>query len=556
MKIHWLPDGLHFLVLPESGRESVHDQRYRKFHSAFRQLVFNGEGVLCVLLIDLISLYLIATTVYAFYWGVHIRVLNSSNYARVLLMLTVAVCFYIFGYTMELNSSSQSQILFWNLVEYIGIPFVSALWLTTALMYTGHFTHHKKLWLAAIFIIPAITLILRFTNDSSHWYFASVGFSEAYGRLIFIKKAGLWQYVQAFHSMLMIFVSMGLFIRDSIKSEEKQNRKILLMAVAAVFAVAGLILSLLKPFGPVIDYMALCLPVTCVTVILAIARYDLLEIKAIARNMAFDSGYDAILLLNRQNKVLDYNIGAKQLCEQLHIRLDNGYLAALFEGAPELLKGLENTEQSIVKLNIHAEDRYFDIITKSIRDHHITHGWIKTIRDVTETCQLNAELKRLALTDELSGLNNRRAFFRFGKERLPEFNAGGKESYLLMMDLDHFKNINDQYGHPAGDLVIRDFSRILKIHFGAEGLTARFGGEEFAVLHSGLSDTEMMQYLTVFLTAAAKHIYHFQDSRFHVTVSIGAVKWQSGQTLENALNRADKALYQSKERGRNCITLL
>lgn len=545
-----------FLLCRSPAGESVHNLSLQKFHSSFQQPVFDSEGVLCVLLIDFVGFYLIATTVYAFYWGVHIRVLNSSNYARVLLMLTVAVCFYIFGYAMELNSSSRSQILFWNLAEYIGIPFVAALWLTTALMYTGHFIHHKKLWLAVIFIIPIITLILRFTNDSHHLYFAAVSFSEAYGRLVFIKKAGLWQYVQTFHSMLMIFIAMGLFIRDSIKSEEKQNRKILLMAAASVFAVAGLILSLLKPFGPGIDYMALCLPVTCVTVILAIARYDLLEIKAIARNMAFDSGYDAILLLNRQNKVLDYNISAKQLCEQLRIRLDNGYLAALFKEAPELLKGLENTEQAVVKLNVHAEERYFDIITKSIRDHHVTHGWIKTIRDVTETYQLNAELKKLALTDELSGLNNRRAFFQLGKEWLPEFNAGGKESYLLMLDLDHFKNVNDKYGHPAGDLAIRDFSRILKGHFGAEGLTSRFGGEEFAVLQPGMSDTKMMQALTAFLTAAEQHVYHFQDSRFRVTVSIGATKWQSGQTLENALNRADKALYQSKERGRNCITFL
>lgn len=497
-----------------------------------------------------------ATTVYAFYWGVHIRVLNSSNFARVLLMLSVAVCFYIFGYIMELNASSSSQILFWNLVEYIGIPFISALWLTAALMYTGNLIRHKKLWLAAIFIIPGITLILRFTNDSHHLYYAATSFSAAYGRLIFIKEAGPWQYVQTFHSMLMIFLSMGLFIHDSIISENRQKRKIQLMTVASLFAAAGLILSLIKPFGSVIDYMALCLPITCVTVILAIARYDLLEIKAVARNMAFNSGRDAILLLNRQNKVLDYNTSAKQLCEQLHIQLDNGYLDSLFKETPELLNNLEHTEQAVVKLDVHDEERYFDIITKSIRDHHITRGWIKTIRDITETYQLNAELKKLALTDELSGLNNRRAFFQFGKERLPEFSAGAKEPYLLMLDLDHFKNINDQYGHPAGDQAIRDFSRIMKRNFGDSGMIARFGGEEFAILYPGLNDFEMMQALTAFLTVAEQHIYCYQDCRFHLTVSIGAAKWQSGQTLETALSRADKALYLSKGRGRNCITFL
>lgn len=507
-------------------------------------------------LINLVALYLMSMAVVAVIWGVHIRTLNGSNYARILLLLCIAVCFYILGYTMELNSSSPPQIEFWNYIEYIGIPFISALWLTSALMYTGHFIRYKKILLLAIYVIPAITMLLRFTNYYHHLYFSSVSYVEEYGRLIFIKNPGPWMYVQTIHSMLMVLVAMGLFVSDSVRSEEKHRGKIVLTIAASTFAVAGLILSQIRPFGFTIDYMALCLPVTCVMVILAISWYDLLETKAIARNKAFQAGSDAILLLNRQNKVLDYNSSAKQLFEQINIRLDNGYLTALFSRVPDLLESLEKEEPSVLKLCVHAEERYFDVTTKNIDDHSTSRGWMKTIRDVTEIYRLNEELKKQALTDELSMLGNRRAFMQIGKEWILKSDETGSTLHLLMLDLDHFKNVNDQYGHPAGDLVIRDFSRILKSHFGTDSLVARLGGEEFGILHEGFNDEEMMQSLNTLLTNIEQYTYRYRNHQFHVTVSIGVTKKQSDQTLEGMMSRADKALYQSKDQGRNCVTSL
>lgn len=497
-----------------------------------------------------------SATVAAVFWGVLVRTLNGSNYSRTILLLCIAICFYIFGYTLELNSASQAQILFWNHVEYIGIPFVSALWLTTALLYTGHFIRHKNALLAAIYVIPIITLVLRFSNTDHHLYFASVSYVEKYGRLLLIKKAGPWFYVQLIHSMLMILVAMGLFVQESVTNQEKQKGKVLLTIAASAVAVTGLILSVAKPFGLSLDYMACCLPVTCVMLILAISRYDLLEAKSIGRNRAFEASGEAILLINRQNKVLDYNGSAKRLFEQLDVRMDNGYLATLFSRMPDLLDGLEKTEMSVVKLHVNGRKRYYDITTKNIDDRNILHGWIKTIRDVTEIYQLNEELKRQAMTDELSTLNNRRAFIQIGQERVLECDRTGSPLHLFMMDLDHFKDVNDQYGHPAGDVVIRDFGQILKFHFGADSLIARLGGEEFAVLHTGFSDPQVLQMSNSLLTKTAQYRYSYRSNQFHVTVSVGVTKKRPEQTLESMMRRADKALYLSKDRGRNCLTVL
>ncbi len=490
------------------------------------------------------------------FWAARVRTLNGSTYSKAVLLLCFAVCFYILGYAMEINVSTPEQILFWNGVQYLGIPFVSALWLTTALMYTGHFFRHKALLSAAIFIIPVITLVLRFTNEFHLLYFQSLTVVESLGGLYLVKTAGPWMYVQLIHSMLMILVAMGLFIADAVRNEERFRGKALLTIVASIFAISGLILTQAKPGGLYVDYMALCLPTTSVLIIFAIARYDLLETKSATRSRVFELGDDAILLVNQQYKVLDYNKSAEKLFDKIGIHLETDYLPSLFKEHPALLEALKKTAPSVVELQQNAGGHYYDITTKRIDEKNELRGWIKTIHDATEIHQLNEELKRIAMTDELSVLSNRRAFINLGRERVEASNEKNSTLYLAMMDLDHFKNVNDRYGHAAGDLVIHKFGRMLKDHFPEDCLVARLGGEEFAVLCGEKTDDEISCLLDTFLLKAEKHAYAYRNDRFHVTVSIGMTKKEYGQTLEHMMRKADEALYRSKDLGRNRLTVL
>lgn len=509
-----------------------------------------------MLCVSLIRIYLLCVTMFVVVFAVRVRTLNNTDYTKTAIMLCLAVCFYILGYTLELGAQSPDQILFWNRIEYLGIPFVSALWLKTTLKYVGTYDRHKKLYFLAIFIIPLITLVLRMTNEYHHLYFASVDFARAFGGLLFVKKSGPWMYVQMVHSSTMIFMSMGLFTVDSARREERASGKIFLIAAASFFAVTGLVLSQIRPFGLPIDYMAMCLPVTCVMVMLAISKYDLLETKSIARSKVFEESSDAILIINRKNVVLDYNSSAGSLFEKMDIQLKNKNLSVIFAGQKDILRSLEDDESSIVKLGIEGKERYYDITTENIGDHHRTLGRIKTIRDLTEIYKLNEELKKQAMTDELSVLSNRRAFIQTGKEWVQKAEGSGSALHLLMMDLDHFKNVNDMYGHPIGDLTIRDFAQILTNNFGSGCLVARLGGEEFAVLLSDFSDDKVQEMINNLLHNAEQHEYNYFGDRFHVTVSIGMTKKQNRQSLESMMSKADKALYQSKNHGRNRVTII
>jgi diguanylate cyclase (GGDEF)-like protein len=486
----------------------------------------------------------------------NVKTLGSSLYTRVIMFLGLTICIYMFGYSMELNSNTVEQIIFWNYVEYLAIPFVSALWLTVCLLYTGNFKKYKILKLAGIFGIPSASMLLRFTNDFHHLYFRSVGFlADEYGKLFFVRRFGPWFIIQTVHSGLLILLSLLIFIVDFYKNRRRERGQIRLIVAASIVAATGLVASYLKPFGLYVDYMVLCLPVTCLLIIIAMARYDFLEAKALARSIAFESDEDAILLVNRHNKVIDFNKSAKNLFGGLGIDLNEGYIDSLFVNVPNLASILTNDEKSNTELEINSKKKYFEIITKNVGNRIKSKWRIKYIRDVTVSYELNMSLEKQALSDELSGIGNRRAFIQSGEKIIADSDADGRPIHILIMDLDWFKNVNDQYGHNIGDQVINRIGILMKDVFSRESITARIGGEEFGVIIPGKNDDEVRKMAETFLEKVSEYGYEYNDMTFHVTVSIGiAKKTAFGQTLGNLMNRADRALYISKDSGRNRVT--
>lgn len=509
------------------------------------------------MLYNIICLYFFLIATADIYSASRVNSLNGSAYARMILLLSIAISFYICGYSLELASNSVSQILFWNTVEYVGIPYVSALWLTSALLYTGRWPRRKGirlLFAAVIFFVPAATMALRFTNSFHSLYFASVSFTEISGKLFLVKHMGPWMYVQMFHSLLMILLTLALYIREFVPGRGKETGKIILMLAASCAAVAGLFLKLLGPFRLPLDYMALCLPAACILVIAAMLRYDFLETKSMARSRVFEESGDAVVLMNDRNLIIDFNGRARQFFAQAGAGISNGYPEKLLEHTPELLACLTRASPSVVKLKIGGEERFYEIISKEIGTR-ASHGWIKIIRDVTENHRLNESLRRQAMADELSGLANRRAFFLRAGRILAGALEDGMPVCLLMMDLDHFKAVNDRYGHQMGDEVIREFGAALRKKFGAKFLPARLGGEEFCALLWGVRGPDAFAMADSLRSELSQREFGVGEGAFRITVSIGiATANGAAQTLDDLMQRADGLLYISKDSGRNRIT--
>ncbi|KQU72388.1 hypothetical protein ASC75_23655 [Aminobacter sp. DSM 101952] len=163
-----------------------------------------------------------------------------------------------------------------------------------------------------------------------------------------------------------------------------------------------------------------------------------------------------------------------------------------------------------------------------------------------------ARLDKAARFDDLTGLSNRRTFFHEVNLVLKD-NSGSAAGCLLFIDADHFKSINDAHGHAAGDVVLQQLGAIMKATIGEPHLTARLGGEEFAVFlvgaeHSAARQTADLLRMRVHQIADSAGIKDRQ-----ITVSIGVSVHRPGLGLEDLLLEADKNLYAAKKEGRDRV---
>ncbi|HTT79486.1 MAG TPA: PleD family two-component system response regulator [Stellaceae bacterium] len=161
----------------------------------------------------------------------------------------------------------------------------------------------------------------------------------------------------------------------------------------------------------------------------------------------------------------------------------------------------------------------------------------------------------LALTDELTGLYNRRYVFAHMQELLARMPAGAMETAVLLFDIDHFKQVNDLHGHPAGDQVLHDLAARALRYVRSVDLIGRLGGEEFIIV---MPETNLGGAVVVAdrLRAAIAHepfVLRDAGERLPVTISVGIATAGRGAELEHVLKRADDALYAAKHAGRNRV---
>ncbi|WP_313738876.1 diguanylate cyclase [Pseudomonas sp.] len=163
------------------------------------------------------------------------------------------------------------------------------------------------------------------------------------------------------------------------------------------------------------------------------------------------------------------------------------------------------------------------------------------------------EQRQKALIDPLTGLANRAAWSERLAQEMQAWQARGGHLSMAILDLDHFKRINDGYGHLAGDKVLKLVANVLRKRLRGSDFMARFGGEEFVLLMPQTSLEQATQQLESLRAAVEACPFHFKGEPVTITTSIGCSVFRSGESGEAVLGRADKALYRAKAQGRNRV---
>jgi diguanylate cyclase (GGDEF)-like protein/PAS domain S-box-containing protein len=183
-----------------------------------------------------------------------------------------------------------------------------------------------------------------------------------------------------------------------------------------------------------------------------------------------------------------------------------------------------------------------------------TPAMLYGIHDVTRQKEIEEQLRELATTDSLTGTLTRRHFFEVAEEELERATRYGKSTAMFMLDADHFKAVNDRFGHVVGDRVLASMGSTIRGELRRFDVVGRYGGEEFVVL---LPETTIQAAAVTaerIRVAVAQRTVEADGKDVGMTISIGVVARRTGEPLADLIRRADEAVYAAKAEGRNRVS--
>lgn len=460
-------------------------------------------------------------------------------------------------------------------IEYVGfivvVPF--------AFLFVKRYLSTQRLKLTVsipVFIIPMLTLAMAWSNDVHHLLWSS--FEPGNPSLnILIYNHGPWFYVSATYIYILVLLSIAQLIKAYFSSQKLFRSQVLAILGAFLFPLISCTTYL---FGVVpvegMDTTALGFAFAGLIITFAIYRLHLLELLPIARQKVFESMRDGVLVLDNKNRIVDLNPAAQKF---MLINPREAVGQPVLDFLPKGLAGLfEPNAGNISSYEILARDQktYINVYTTLINPNSKEKsGKLITLQDITahkqaeiklqqSNIQLQKEIQQIemlqeslraqAVRDPLTGLYNRRYLEETLEREVSRAWRTQTSVSVMMIDFDNFKEVNDQYSHQVGDLVLQTFGDILKKTSRREDIACRYGGDEFLMILPDIGAMDSLKRGESWRTSIEKLEIATQSGNVKLSVSIGIASFpQSGVTAEELIHAADQAMYAAKKDGKNLV---
>jgi len=287
-----------------------------------------------------------------------------------------------------------------------------------------------------------------------------------------------------------------------------------------------------------------------------------------------DNLYDGVYFVDRDRKITYWNKGAERITgysteevvgrccsENILMHVDDAGRQLCLGGCP-LAKTIEDEQEREAEIYLHHKMGHrvpVRVRVTPLRDDAgKLIGGVEVFSD--NSSNINAyqrieALERVAFLDPLTGVGNRRYTEMILEGRLNEFHRYGWSFAVLYLDIDHFKQVNDTYGHDVGDQALKVVARTLLNNLRSFDFIGRWGGEEFFGIMVNVDESQLAQIANKFRFLVEHSTIPVGPKMIHVTISIGATLARREDTLEKLVKRADDLLYQSKTKGRNRVTV-
>lgn len=500
---------------------------------------FFGKGVIKLNIYVWLMLISTAVTVLLLIYAV---VTNNSERSFFLAFSSICIFLYSFGYLLEIISPTLEAAFMGIRIQKMGSPFIVLLnYLFLRDIYgEKRFSPLKH---GLLFALPVFNLFTAQAFPFTHLHYTRIEYfwngliANCQGSLGPVGKLAI-----VYH-FILAFLSIRRVLKHwAVESGRQKRQSLCLLASVLIPLFINIYHTLsydrlridLNPFGIAIGQALL---------LYSVQMQNLLNVVPLARAQVIESMADAFIVCSKNYSFLDANRAAKQLFPELNTLLPG-----------ETMKQVKRFEkEGEIRLQINGEIRFYKITQTHILQNNKNSAICIVFHDITDKENQLKQLYGKATFDPLMHIYNRATFFDLANFTLNSDKSQNIPYALLMIDLDHFKSVNDTYGHSCGDIVLETIAIIVKGHFRKNDIVGRYGGEEIVALLENISVSQLHKTVEKLRSNIENTLIPYQENELKVTVSIGMAHSPAGSmhSLDDMLLQADSALYKAKNSGRN-----
>ena len=500
-----------------------------------------------------------------------------------LVYMLCALALWDFSYAMITLAPTLELKLFWLRVENIGIALTPIFWFFFTLQYTRLDKWLNRYTGAIFFIIPITTLVFIWSDAWFHFQYSGIRpFSGTSGPLII--ERGWWYSVANTHAYAINAICIILLIRQAIQYHSLYRRQMIALTVAVLIPVAvnlfyQLAPSYIQSSAVRVDLTPISFTVSTAIIAFGVFGLRIFDLIPVARYTVLEHIPEMVFVVDAQDRVIDANTVAQKMLGKPMSEIIGKSPADVFKTWPQFIDWFLRRNSAREEIQIPGDPpRTIEAATIALYNQfEAMNGRVIVAHDITEHKSLENDLKHAnetlttqlreieelrallqeqAIRDPLTNVYNRRYMSEFLDKGIAKAEREKTPVSIVIIDMDHFKQFNDTYGHKCGDIVLQTFADFLVQHTRRSDVVCRYGGEEFVILMPNVTLDTGFERAENWRQDFSETVIAYEGIRFSATFSAGVATFpQHGSTGDAILQAADKALYRSKRSGRNLVSV-
>jgi diguanylate cyclase (GGDEF)-like protein len=462
---------------------------------------------------------------------------------------------YMGFYGCEILSADLAHIYLFLRLEYIGIAFIPACFIWLAVSFRLKSACDLSFLVPVAVIISTVNLIVFATNDFHHLYYSTLVLDSSGPFPVARAGHGPWYvFNSAYYVCCMVF-AIAVYLARIRSTGGLDRSRMLFVTGAFSIALIGEVAAALGFVPWELDVMPVILFFVNLIMAYAVVRKNFFDVSALARKLVFDAMDEGVLVILPNKEIVDWNPAVFDYFPEAERKLYGKKLGAI---SPELMSICENMEygskeELLLSVGLKARNVSVDMIRVSSSGADRA-GTALILRDITEAKERLYLLEELATRDGLTGIFNRRHWIDLAEREFARTKRAGRALSLLMIDIDHFKDFNDTWGHAMGDTVLRTVTDTISAMLRSSDIFGRVGGEEFAILLPE-TDAELATRIAERLRIAVESATLSGSVPISISQGLSSISAED-QTLYSLMRRSDRALYRAKDNGRNRVEII